>query len=378
MTSTTNNGNEPAPSEDEDRSLLFGSPKEGPESAGDRQQSRRSGASASPPPSRTSPPAAEAAAEPSDPAGRAGPAASSDAVLQQLLALLEDQSATLAGLPAREADLAAAARTITERAEGIGAATEWVNDIRAAVSEILASTGKQIEGLKGGNKDLGAGLAQLTILKDRLDKVVEALDATAKGLDRRSSELGAVRQDLARYYEAWTTEAKTSLAAMKALSKRLDAGDHMVTRLEGSIGPWTEQIEESIGANSAAQRAAAEKTAGNVAQLAKTGSAFLAEFATARGTALMEARQEWTRIRRWTLPALALALVLAVPLFVVAGALGQSEFGVFEPYDDTSGWKQGVWDRHGWDVQDCMLKATRANEVVTCSFDVPPPLALQQ
>ena len=99
---------------------------------------------------------------------------------------------------------------------------------------------------------------------------------------------------------------------MKALSKRLDAGDHMVTRLENSIGPWTERMEKSIGANSAAQRDAAGKTAVNVAQLASTGSEFLKEFATARGgEALEEARQEWTRIRRRTLPALAIALVLA-------------------------------------------------------------------
>ena len=192
---------------------------------------------------------------------------------------------------------------------------------------------------------LDAALAQLMILKEGLDKVVQALDATAKGLERRSSELEAVKQDLAKYYRAWTAEAKTSLCEMKALSKRLDAGDHMVTRLEKSISPWTDQMEESIGANSAVQRAAAEKTAGNVNQLATTGTEFLEEFAVARGKALREARQEWTRIQRWTVPALAIALVLAVPLFAVAGALGQSEFGVLEPYDDTRGWKQEVWDR---------------------------------
>ena len=335
MNSTNSNGNEP-PSEDEDRSVLFGAPKEGREPAGDRQKPRPSGAGASSPRSRTSPPAAEAAADPSDPAGRTGAVASPDAVQRRILALLEDQSAMLAGLAARAADLAAAARIITEQAERIGATTEWVNDIKAATSDLLASTGKLIEGLKSGQQDLDAALAQLKILQEGLDKVEKSLGATAKGLERRSSELGAVKQDLAKYYKAWTAEAKASLAEMKALSKRLDAGDHLVTRLEDSIGPWTEQMEESIGANSAAQRAAAEKTAGNVAQFATTGSAFLQEFVVARGHALREARQEWTRIRRWTVPALAIALVLAVPLFVVAGALGQSEFGVLEPYDDTA------------------------------------------
>ena len=372
MNSTNSNGNEP-PSEDEDYSLLFGAPKEGREPAGDRQKPRPSGASASSPPSRTSPPAAETVADPSDPAGRAGAAEPSDVVQRRMLALQEDQSAMLAGLAARAADLAAAARIITEQAERIGATTEWVNDIKAATSDLLASTGKQIEGLKSGQHDLDAALAQLKILQEGLAKVEGSLGATAKDLDRRSSELEAVKQELAKYYRAWTAEAKTSLAEMKALSKRLDAGDHMVIRLQESIGLWTDQVEESIGANSAAQRAAAEKTAGNVAQLATTGTEFLRSFATARGQALREARQEWTRIRRWTVPALAIALVLSVPLFAVAGALGQTEFGFFDPYDDTGGWKQGVWERHGQKVKDCMLDSWRTNQAIRCSFDVKHP-----
>ena len=110
MNSTNHDENESPPSEDEDRSLLFGPPKEGTEPAGDRQKPRRAGASASPPPSRTSPPAAEAVAEPSDPAGRAGPAASSDAVQRRILALLEDLEKKVAG--------PAAARPILPRRPG--------------------------------------------------------------------------------------------------------------------------------------------------------------------------------------------------------------------------------------------------------------------
>ena len=372
MNSTNNNGNQPPP-EDEDRGLLFGSPKEGPEPAGDKQKPRRSGASASSPPSRTSPSAAEPAAEAPDPAGHGETAASSDAVQRRILAGLEDLEKKLAGPAAREADLAAAARTITEQADRIAEATKWVNDIKAAISKILASTGTQIEGLESAQKTHDAALEQLKILQEGLDKVEKSLGATAKDLDQRSSELQAVKQDLTTYYEKWTAEAKTSLAAMKALSKRLNAGDHMVTRLEKSIGPWTEQMKESIGANSAAQRDAAEKTAGNVEKLDTTGNEFLKKFATARAAALKEARQEWTRIRRWTLPALAIALVLAAPSFVVVGAVGQNEFGIFEPHDDTHGWKRVVWGLHGKQVKDCMVKAQRTNEVVACSFDVPPP-----
>ncbi len=384
MNPVNNNGNEPPP-EDDDRSLLFGPPKEGPEPGGGRQKPRRAGASASSP-SGSSPPAADTAAEPPDPAGRTGAAAptevattevatevASHAVQRRILALLESLEERAARPASGESDLAEAARTIAGQAEQIGAATEWVNDIKAAVSEILASTGKQIDGLKSGRQDLDAALAQLKILQEGLDKVVQSLDATATGLDRRSSELGAVKQELAGYYEAWTAEAKTSLGEMRALSKRLDAGDHMVSRLERSIGPWTERIEQSIGASVEAQHDAALNTAGNVKQLATTGTEFLRDFAATRGAALREARQEWTRIRRWTVPALAIALVLAAPLFVFAGALGQSELGVFERYDDTGGWKEAVWDRYGGQVRGCMLKSWRSGEVVTCSFNVRHP-----
>ena len=370
MNSINSNEDESPPPKDEDRSLLFGPPKEGAEPAGDRQKPRRSGASASSPPSRTSPPAAEAAAEAPDPAGHGDTAALSDAVQRRILAGLEDLEKKLAGPAADETDPAAAVRTI---AEEIAAATEWVNNIKVVNSETLALTGKQIEALKSAQKTRDAALARLKIQEKGLDKVEESLGDTAKDLDQRSSELQAVKQDLATYYEKWTAEAKTSLAAMKAVSKRFDAGDHMVTRLEDSIGPWTEQMEESIGANSAAQRDDAEKTAGNVEQLAATVTEFLKEFATARAAALTEARQEWTRIRRWTVPALAIALVLAAPPFMVAGGVVQSEFSVLDPYDDTLGWKEGVWKLYGTPIQNCMLDSMRTGQVIECSFDVKYP-----
>ena len=373
MNSTNNDENEPPPSEDEDRSLLFGPPKEGTEPAGGREKPRRPRASASSPPPRTSPPAAEAVAEPSDPAGRAGPLASSDGGQRRILALLEGLEEKVAGPAAGEADLAAAVRTIAEQAEQIGAATEWVNDVKAAISEILASTGKQIKGLKSGQNDLDAALARLKILEEGLDRVVQALDATAKGLDRRSSELEAVKQELAKYYGEWTAEAKTSRGEMKALSKRLDAGDHMVTRLERLQKGWTEQTARATTENAAARRSAAEQTSGVVEKLASTGSAFLERFDEGRADALKEIRREWTRTRRWTAPALAAALVLAAPSFAVVGAVGQSEFGVFEPYDDTRGWKEGVWKRHGVQVRDCMLNSMRTKQVIRCSFDVEYP-----
>ena len=107
-------------------------------------------------------------------------------------------------------------------------------------------------------------MARLKLQEKELDGVVQALDATAKSLDRRSSELKTVKQELAGYYRDWTAEAKTSLGEMKALSKRLDAGNHMVTRLEGLQKGWTKQTARVIAENAAAQRSAAEQTSDTV------------------------------------------------------------------------------------------------------------------
>ena len=363
MNSTNHDGNEPPPPEDEDRSLLFGSPKEGTEPAGDRQKPRRSGASASPPPSRTSPPAAVAVAEPSDPAGRAGPAASSDAVQRRMLALLEDLKKKVAGPAADETDPAAAARTIAEQ---IAAATEWVNSIKATISVILASTGKQIEALESAQKTHDAALARLKLQEKELDKVEKSLGATAKDLNQRSSDLQAVKQDLATNYGDWTAEAKT-------LSERLHKGDHMVTRLEGLQKGWTEQTGKVITDNAAAQRTAAKQTSDALEELASARTTFLEDFAEGRKAALAEVRREWTWTRRWTVPGLALALVLAAPSFVVVGAVGQSEFGVIEPYDETLGWKEVVWDRHGKQMRNCMQNSMRTGQVIECRINVKYP-----
>ena len=135
----------------------------------------------------------------------------------------------------------------------------------------------------------------------------------------------------------------------------------------GAPEGWTDQTGKAITENAAAQRAAAKQTSDALEELASARTTFLEKFATA---ALAEVRREWTWTRRWTLPALALALVLAAPPFVFAGALVQSEFGVFDPYDDTGGWKEEVWKLYGEPIQDCMLDSKRTTQVIKCSIDV--------
>ena len=204
-------------------------------------------------------------------------------------------------------------------------------------------------------------MARLKIQEKGLDKVVQALDATAKDLNREIVGAGGGQAGTRHVLRELDRQAKTSLAEMKALSKRLDAGDHMVTRLEGLQKGWTEQTGKVIAGNAAAQRTAAKQTSDALEELASARTTFLEDFAEGRKAALAEVRREWTWTRRWTVPALAIALVLAAPLFVFAGALGQSEFGVFDPYDDTGGWKEEVWKLYGKPIQDCMLDSMRTS-----------------
>lgn len=207
----------------------------------------------------------------------------------------------------------------------------------------------------------------------RFAKCTGSLDGLLKRLDRRSAELEAVKQELAKYYGEWISAATVYRREMNTLWGRLDQGDHMVTRLDGVIGSWADKMLEALRSNADAQRTAAEQTTGNLRKLTETGDAFLKRF-DAGGKEVVEAfRREWKRTRRWTVPALAVALVLAAPSFAVVGAVGQSEFGVFEPYDDTLGWKRGVWKRHGRQVKACLLEAGETGRPVKCSFDVTYP-----
>ena len=189
----------------------------------------------------------------------AGPVASSDGVQRRILALLEDLEKKIASPAAGETDLAEAARTIAE-------ATEWANNIKAAMATLLETAGQLIEGQKSGRQDLDTAVAGLKSREDALAAQLktfgtgmEKLGALLQRLDLRSSELEALKLKLVDYYGRWTDASKTIVEETSTLSKRLDAGDHMVTRLEGLQKGWTEQTATAITENAAAQLAAAEK-----------------------------------------------------------------------------------------------------------------------
>ena len=367
----------PPPADDEGRSLLFGWSKEDEEAGEGREQPSPPPASASSAAPPATVPAAKDVADTQALPDLAGTLASLAAGQRHILAMLGDIAAADGEGRAGVSEIA---RMIADMKQMTTATSEWTNQTKSVTHTLHAASGQQIEGLKGGQRDLRAVAAELKIREEgiagRLEtfgKAVRELDTLLKGLDRRSSELEELKQELAGYYDRWTAALEPVLTQMTTLSERLNAGDHMVTRFEKHARSWTETMAKSMGTNAAEQRAAAEQTSGNVGKLAEAGDALLERFDAGSREALAFFRREWRSTRRWTVPLLAAALVLAAPSFAVLGAMGQREFVVFKPYDDTKGWKQGVWKRHGMQVKGCLLEAGRTKSVFRCSFDVTYP-----
>ena len=149
----------------------------------------------------------------------------------------------------------------------------------------------------------------------------------------------------------------------------MEEGETLAARAEQSIGPLTERIEKSLDKSVKAQKGAMMAIHGNVERLTGGGEAFLDKFGTAWEGALEGFRAEWRRTRRWSVPVMAAVLVLMLPTLPVMGALGQSKLGVFSAYDDTKGWKQVVWDRHGAQVKKCLEHALHSSKPVSCTFE---------
>lgn len=333
-----------------------------------------------PAPDRVAEPAAGPGAE-----AVAGPAPDPAATLaefaagqRRILALLEQLTAK-PGAAAGEsgADLEEAARSIA-------AATEWANDIRAAMDALLVTAGTSIRDLGKAEQGLAGEVAALKTREQGFDKQIELLaggartlgtrlgqlDEARQKLDARLAELQAVKQEIVKYYGEWTAAARAYRQQMGGLTDRLREGENLVSRVEEAIGPWTERIEQSLDENAQAQKLAAAETSDNVKKLSEGGEDFLEKFGASWQGALEDFRKEWRNTRRWTVPVLAAVLVLMAPVLPVVGAIGQSKVGVFAPYDDTGGWKQAVWQQQGEQVKRCLKEAMGSGELVTCTLKV--------
>ena len=300
---------------------------------------------------------------------------------RRILALLEELK------PTPETAAGEAGADLGEAARSIAAATEWANDIRAAMDSLLVTAGRSIRDLEKAEQGLAGEVAALKTREQGFDKQIELLaggartlgtrlqqlDEARQKLEERSAELQAVKQDIVGYYEEWTAAARAYRQQMGGLTDRLREGGNLVSRVEKAIGPWTTRMEESLDANAKAHELAALLIAGNVERLTADGKAFLEKFGAAWQGALEDFRKEWRNTRRWTVPVLAAVLVAMVPTMTVVGAVGQSELGVFAPHDDTGGWKHSFWMRHGDQIRACAGRALETDKTVECRIEVTRP-----
>ena len=356
MVSGRNDGKGPPPADEGDRGLLFGLSEDG-EDAGE---------------------------SPGTPPGVDDPAPAIVAALAEIHAGQDRLEAALAALDAKlPADrgsgpglaegvtkiveaagrIARAAEFVAEIERTTGEAARFTNDTKEATGVLQAEAGKQIAGLKEGRRDLEKAVAELgsraeglKAREDALGKGIGELRALWKSVNERSGALASEARTLAKNYESWRAEAATHRQEMAALSRDLREGGA--------------RMEESVAKNAEGQLEISVKTLGNVRNFKDQNDRFMERF-EAGGQALLETvRSEWTAAQRWAVPALAAALVLAVPSFVAVGAYAQSEFGFFSTFERKDAIERMLWRQYGHHVSSCSLTAQVRQRTVKCSFDV--------
>ena len=349
MASGNNDGNGPHPADEGDRGLLIGLSEGGEDS----------GTGTDAPPGADEPPAGIAAA-----------LAGIDARLGRLEVALEADRQSRSGLSEGLTQVVEAAARIAGAAEAVAEirrttdeAARFTHDTKEATNVLHAVAGKQIAGLKEGRGDLEKALAAL---KSRIEGLKAREDALGKGIGELRGLWKSMREVLERLasktetlsdsYENWATGSEAHRKEMASLSGALRQGDA--------------RMAESVAKNAEAQQEISTKTHRTVERFAEENDRLLERMGAAREDFLDALRQEAGRVRRWTVPALSAALVLAVPSFAAMGGYAQSQFGVFDAYDDTNGWKRFVWDRHGERVRGCLLRSERTGKVVDCRLRV--------
>ncbi|MDE0175199.1 MAG: hypothetical protein OXI80_02220 [Caldilineaceae bacterium] len=349
MASGKNDGNGPHQSDESDRGLLIGL-SEGGEDAAERPGD---------PPGTDEPPAGIAAALERIDArlGRLEVALEADRQSRSRLSEEVTQVVEAAGRIAGASDAVAEIKRTTDEA------ARFTHDTKEATNVLHAEAGKQIAGLKEERGDLEKALAALKsrveglkAREDALGKGIAELRALWKSVSETSAQLATQVQTLTNNYRSWKSEAAAHRKDMASLSEALLQGDA--------------RMAESVSRNAEAQQTISAKTHRTVERFAEENDRLLEHVGAAREDFLDALRAEAGRVRRWVVPALSAALVLAVPSFAAMGGYAQSQFGIFDAYDDTNGWKQFVWDRHGERVRACLLRSEQTGKVLACQLRV--------
>lgn len=356
MASGNNDGKGRPPADDDGRSLLFGVTDDGGEA----------GADPGVPPGAGEAPAETAAAL----EGIAATLGRLEARLSALQEMLAAERASGPGLSEVATQIVGASAKIARAAEAVARiekttadAARFTGDTRDATGVLQAEAGKQIAGLKEGRRELDAAVARLAsraeglkAREDALGKGIGELRAVWKSMNECSRAVASEAGRLANNYKEWTAGVAAHRQEMAALSQDLRQGGA--------------RMEKSVTRSLDAQRDISLKILGNVESFRGENESFLKRFAAGGEKVLGAIRRERKAVRRWTVPSLSAALAAAVLSFPVLGGYAQSQFGVFDAYDDSNGWKQLMWERHGGQVKECLIESERRGTVLRCELRV--------
>ena len=349
MASGKHDGKGPHPADESDRGLLIGLSEGGEES--------EEGTDALPGADEPPPGLAATLAEIGSRLGRLEAALEADRQSRSGLSEEVTRVVEAAGRIAGAADAVAEIKRTTDEA------ARFTHDTKEATNVLHAEAGKQIAGLKEGRADLEKALAALKsreeglkAREDALGKGIGELRGLWKSMREVLDQLASKTGTLSDHYRGWASGSEALRKEMESLSGALRQGDA--------------RMAESVARNAEAQQTISAKTHRTVERFAEENDRLVDRVGAAREDFLDALRAEAGRVRRWTVPALSAALVLAVPSFAAMGGYAQSQFGVFDAYDETNGWKQFVWDRHGERVRACLLRSEQTGKVLACGLRV--------
>ena len=362
MTSGKRDGDGPGPADEEGRKLLFGLRREDEGAEAEPRSPPRRPTDASTPASPAAPPVAK-----DRPGSRS---AGADGSFARLAAAIDSFDAGQRRLEARLAEVSAGLAEVREAGPKLAQlervieeASEWANNVKAANEAHVEAAGSLIKGLQGGRGDLEEVVAKLKIREEgfkkqqeTLDKGIQELRDLWKPVNERTLKIETAKKEFAHYYKAWGSGAATMQENMIALSKLL----------RSSVA----RMQESVNKNVEAQLEISTRTLGNVREFNKANDGFLERLDEGGEELLGAIRREWTDTRRWTVPALAVVLVLAAPSFAAVGAWAQSELGFFSSFEQKRAVERTLWNRYGHHLSRCSLRAVEKQRTVRCSFDV--------
>ena len=248
-------------------------------------------------------------------------------VLRAVHAVLESQRAVRADL-ARLAEELATVRAHLAQREGATSADEEAAGGPALATQLAEAEGRltaRVAHLKAHVQAVSEALPELRALADSAAATPEALEA-----------LRAAVAPLADEVRGHTLENRSRQGFLSGLKVELeDMVKDARTALTARFAEEAKHVREALEEN----------------------------------TAVVRRRHRRTR-RFWL--GLAGAVLIGLLGSLAGGLWLQSRYDVLPAHDPTRGWRDGIWNDYGLQLQDCILEARESGRTVNCLIAPPP------